>query len=310
MSLAEAKVQFGSKEIQNPILKVLAICLGLLVAAGVVSLVIFFILPLIGAAVAFVSIAVVAIGLTLGALIFPFAKKIKNKEFKVDISGDERDYNISLDKTLEIKVKSLKNIEVILEKGKIKVGESPSGDIICKSKNGVIGYLEEGSDIFLKALAKEEDQFEVLIPRNIHIKVMIGSGELDLREVPVALKVQMGLGKITAYSTLSDLSVESGNAKVYAHDLAGNASLNLGMGEVVLDVTPTGVEQDISIKSAKVDAKIVLPQGIPVNAKADGLKVTIDSELPIMEEAPLKINMAAALGNISIKEKSNLIYLQ
>ena len=308
--MSQLKVQFANKDIQNPLLKALGIVLGLLIAAGALSFVIFFILPLVGVAVAYVAIAVVAVALTLGALIIPFFKKIKNKEFKIDISNEERDYNISLDKTLEIQVKTLKNIEVILEKGKVKIGESFSGDIICKSEKGAIGYLEEGTSIFLKGLAKEEDQFEVLIPRNINIHVMIGTGELDLREVPVALKVQMGLGKISAFSTLSDLNVESGNAKVYAYDLVGNADLKLGMGEVVLDVTPTGIEQDISIKSAKVDAKIVLPEGIPVNAKTDGLKVTMDSELPIMDEAPLKITMAAAIGNIAIKEKSNLIYLQ
>jgi hypothetical protein len=310
MSLAQAKVQFGNKEIQNPFLKVLGIALGLLIAASVVGIVIFFVLPIVGAVVAFVAVAIVSILLALVALVFPFAKKFKNKEFKVDISDDGRDYNISLDQKLTLPVKALNNIEIILEKGKVKVGESPTGDIICKSEKGVIGYLEEGSNIYLKGLGKEEDQFEVLIPRNINIQVKIGSGELDLREVPVALKVQMGLGKITAYSTLSDLNVESGNAKVYAHDLIGNADLKLGMGEVVLDVTPTGLDQDILIKSAKVDAKIVLPEGIPVNANADGLKVTIDSDLPILAEAPLKINMAAALGSVAIKEKSNLIYLQ
>jgi hypothetical protein len=310
MSFSQTKVVFGNNEIQNPIVKFFAILLGLAIAAAVVAGVVFFILPLVGAVLGFVLIAVAAVVLTLLALSKPLLSKVKNKEFKIDFSDDDRDYNISMDKDLELDAKALTNLEVLLEHGIVKVSESPSGDIICRTENGVLGYVQEGSRIFIKGLSKEEDRLEVLIPRNISIEIKIGKGELDLREVPVALKVKMGLGKISAFSTLSDLDVKSGNAKVFANDLAGNANLELGMGDVVLDVTPTGVNQDISIKSAKVDAKVVLPEGIPVNAKADGLKVTIDSELPIMNEAPLSINMAAALGNIEIKQKSNLIYLQ
>ena len=310
MSNTQAKVMFGNTQINNPILKFLVIVLGLSLAAAIVLGVLFIVLPIIGATLAFILITIAAVALTLLVLAKPIFKKIKNKDFEVSFSDEDRDYNISMDRDVELSASELTFLEVILEQGTVKVSESPNGNIICKTENGIIGYLEEGSSTYVKSLSKQEDFLEILIPRNIEISINIGKGELDLKEVPVALKVKMGLGKITAYSTLSGLDVKSGKAKIFAHDLVGNANLELGAGDVILEVTPTGQDQDISIKSAKVDAKIVLPEGIPVNAKAEGVKVNIDSELPILNEAPLSINMAAALGNIEIKQKSNLIYLQ
>lgn len=310
MSISQAKVIFGSREINHPVAKIVAIILGLLIAAIVVSSVVFFVLPILGVVAGVVLFALAAVGLTLLALALPITKKIKNKDFSVNFSDNERDYNFSIDGDLALEAKSVTNLEVLLEHGKVKISESPTGEIICKSSKGVIGYLEEGSSLYLKGISKEEDLLEVLIPKHIYIMVKIGKGELDLREVPVSLKVQMGMGKIMAYSTLNDLHVQSGNAKVYAHSLIGEANLELGMGDVVLDVTPTGIDQRISIKSAKVKAKVIVPAGIPVHAKAEGLNVNIDSDVTLVDEAPLFLNMKAAVGNIEIKEKSNLIYLQ
>jgi len=295
-------------EMKSPLGKIFAVVLGVLIAAVVVGGVVFFLLPLIGAVIGIVLLAVVAIVLTLGVVLKFSFQSLKNKEFKIDFD-DDKNYQISLGNELELNSDKVSKLEVLLEKGIVKISESPTGEIICKSKMGVIGHSREEEQLSLKAMTKEEDLFEILIPKNLSIMIKIGKGELDLRDVPVALNVQMGLGKIIAYSKISDLSVQGGSAKVHAHDLVGNASLELGMGEVHIEVTPTGVAQGISIKSAKCDAKIIVPEGIPVDARVDGLKVTIDSDIPIMKEAPLEISMKAALGNIEIKEKSNLIYL-
>ncbi|OUR98745.1 hypothetical protein A9Q84_04855 [Halobacteriovorax marinus] len=306
--MPKSKIMLAGVEMKSPLGKLFAIVLGVLIAAVVVGGVIFFLLPLIGVVLGFILLAVVAVVLTVGALAKFSLKNIKNKEFKIDF-GDDKNYQISLGRELQLSATGLTDLEILLEKGVVRVSESPNGEVICRSENGVVGHIREEGELFLKGMTKEEDTLEIQIPKNLSILIKIGKGELDLREVPVALNVQMGFGKIVAYSQVSDLSVQGGSAKVHAHNLVGNANVELGMGEVHLEVTPTGAAQGINIKSAKCDAKIIVPEGIPVNATAVGLKVSVDSDIPLMEDAPLEVSLQAALGKVEIKEKSNLIYL-
>jgi len=280
-----SKIMFGNKEIKNPIIKVLAIIMGVIIA---IAAIVFIVLPVLGVVLSFtISLLILIVMAIVLALPLILLIIIPLKLGKFNFSSDIDDKNL-LETTAnfgEFDLSNIKKVNICCHNGNLKIIGSDKNSVYA-SVEGIDSRFKYSTekDTFNLVFKnqKEKMNIDIELPQTIKVTFFVGAGNLEYKNLKGFVDSNIGAGNISG------------------ENLEGSTKTKLGAGNINLSYNENMSTTQIDIKVGTGKCQIALPPNATVNTKFKSVAGKLNSSFPNTDDAKFHINMKAGAGNLDI----------
>jgi len=144
-----------------------------------------------------------------------------------------------------------------------------------------------------------------LLPGLASLRVNLGYGDLAVRSVAAeSVKLDAGAGTLSTFAVVGDLrgNVGAGKMTITAHE--GLASVNVGTGDVQLDIARV-VDGEYKVDVGMGRVEVRLPAGARIHLEtSSGIGKSSISFPSAGDDATAVLKASAGIGEVSVKERS------
>ena len=148
-----------------------------------------------------------------------------------------------------------------------------------------------------------EVDFEIVVPRNIGIRVAAGIGNVSSSGTQGQVDAKVGKGDVEIEGNVAALNVAVGKGDITVRGLTASADLKAGKGDVGLTYDRMPETGDLTIRVGRGDAKVHLPPSARVSARLVAGSGRMTNAFANDPEARFKISMKAGRGDLRILKR-------
>jgi len=279
-----SKIIFGDSEVKNPILKVLVVCLGIILA---IAAIVFIVLPVLGVVLGFTVslLLLIAMALVLAIpLILLVLIPLKFGHFNFSHEIDEKNLLETTANFGDFDLSNIKEVNIFCRSSNLKVigCDRISAYAAVEGVENRFKYATDKDSFNLVFKQKEKINITIELPKDLKVNFYMASGTLDYKNLKGFVDANIGAGNISG------------------ENLVTSTKIKLGAGNINLAYIENNPKINIDIKLGAGKSQILIPKDSLVNTRFKSACGKLNSSFVNSDHAHFDIKVKSGAGNLDI----------